>query len=38
VGRWGRGTETPMFEFNVRIKEVPADILQEATAEARQLA
>jgi len=37
VGRWGRGTETPMFEFNVRIKEVPADILQEATAEARQL-
>jgi len=37
VGRWGRGSETPMFEFSVRIKEVPADILQEATAEARQL-
>jgi hypothetical protein len=38
VGRWGRGTETPMFEFNVRIKEVPADILQDATAEAKLLA
>jgi len=37
VSRWGRGSETPMFEFSIRIKEVPADILQEATAEARQL-
>ena len=37
VGRWGRGSETPMFEFSVRIKEVPADVLQEATAEAKQL-
>lgn len=37
VSRWGRGSETPMFEFSVRIKEVPTDILQEATAEARQL-
>ena len=32
VARWGRGTETPMFEFDVRLKEVPADILREATA------
>src|SRR5271168_1541563 len=24
VGRWGRGGETPMFEFGVRLKEVPA--------------
>ena len=38
VARWGRGTETPMFEFRVTIKEVPADILREATAEARTLA
>jgi len=38
VARWGRGTETPMFEFDVRLKEVPADILKEATAEARALA
>jgi len=38
VARWGRGTETPMFEFDVRLKEVPADILREATAEAKALA
>jgi hypothetical protein len=37
VARWGRGTETPMFEFGVTIKEVPADILREATAEAKAL-
>jgi hypothetical protein len=37
VSRWGRGSETPMFEFNVTIKEVPADILQEATAEAKAM-
>ena len=35
VARWGRGTETPMFEFGLRMKEVPSDILKEATAEAR---
>jgi hypothetical protein len=38
VARWGRGTETPMFEFGVTIKEVPADILREATAEAKAMA
>jgi hypothetical protein len=38
VGRWGRGSETPMFEFGVSIKEVPADILKEARAEAKALA
>jgi hypothetical protein len=37
VGRWGRGSETPMFEFNVTIKEVPTDILKEATAEAKTM-
>jgi hypothetical protein len=37
VARWGRGSETPMFEFNVAIKEVPADILKEAAAEANAL-
>jgi hypothetical protein len=37
VGRWGRGSETPMFEFNVTIKEVPTDILKEATAEAKAM-
>jgi len=38
VNRWGRGTETPMFEFHVTIKEVPPDVLKEATAEAKALA
>lgn len=38
VARWGRGTETPMFEFGVTLKEVPPDILKEATAEAKTLA
>jgi hypothetical protein len=37
VARWGRGTETPMFEFGVRIKEIPADVLKQATAEAKAL-
>jgi hypothetical protein len=37
VSRWGRGSETPMFEFNVSIKEVPAEILKEATAEAKAM-
>jgi hypothetical protein len=37
VSRWGRGSETPMFEFNVMIKEVPAEILKEATAEAKAM-
>jgi hypothetical protein len=37
VARWGRGTETPMFEFVVTLKEVPADILRQATAEARTM-
>ena len=38
VARWGRGSETPMFEFSVAIKEVPPDILKEAMAEAQALA
>lgn len=36
VARWGRGSETPMFEFGVRLKEIPADVLREAVAEAVQ--
>jgi hypothetical protein len=35
VARWGRGSETPMFEFGVRLKEIPADVLREATAQAK---
>ncbi len=37
VNRWGRGTETPMFEFHLTMKEVPPEILKEATAEAKAL-
>lgn len=32
MARWGRGTETPMFEFSVTLKEVPAEILKEVAA------
>jgi hypothetical protein len=35
VARWGRGTEKPMFEFSLQLKEVPTDMLREATAEAK---
>ena len=36
--RWGRGTETPMFEFHVTLKEVPPDVLREARTEAKAMA
>ncbi|HUM05972.1 MAG TPA: hypothetical protein VLT90_10975 [Terriglobales bacterium] len=35
VNRWGRGTETPMFEFHVSLREVPREILAEAAGRAR---
>jgi len=38
VARWGRGEPTPMFKFGVSIREVPAEVLKEATAEAQALA
>jgi hypothetical protein len=38
VARWGRGTQTPMFEFGLTLKEVPSDVLREAAAEAKALA
>jgi hypothetical protein len=38
VARWGRGVETPMFEFGLGLKEIPPEILREATAEAKALA
>lgn len=38
VARWGRGTETPNFELSLSLREVPPEILQEATAEAKALA
>ncbi|MGD0567443.1 MAG: hypothetical protein ABSA78_03480 [Candidatus Sulfotelmatobacter sp.] len=38
VARWGRGVETPMFEFGVSLREIPPEILREVTAEAKALA
>jgi len=38
VNRWGRGTETPMFEFGLTIKEIPPDLLREARTEAKAMA
>jgi hypothetical protein len=34
VNRWGRGTETPMFEFSVTLREVPKEILAASGARA----
>lgn len=31
VARWGRGTDTPMFEFQLRVREVPANVLAAPT-------
>jgi hypothetical protein len=36
VNRWGRGPVTPNFEVSLRVREVPAALLQEAQAEAQQ--
>jgi hypothetical protein len=38
VARWGRGVETPMFEFGLNLKEIPPDVLRDAHAEAKTLA
>ena len=38
VARWGRGTETPMFEFGLNIKEIPPEVLREAAAGAKAMA
>jgi len=35
ASRWGRGSETPMFEFCVTLREVPQEILAEAAGRAR---
>jgi hypothetical protein len=37
VARWGRGVETPMFEFSLKLKEIPSEILREARADAKVL-
>src|SRR5215472_5090738 len=30
ASRWGRGSETPMFEFSVNAREIPAEMLAQA--------
>jgi hypothetical protein len=35
VARWGRGVETPRFEFGLSMKEIPPEVLREAQAEAK---
>ncbi|MGC1372015.1 MAG: hypothetical protein WA824_07755 [Candidatus Sulfotelmatobacter sp.] len=35
VARWGRGTETSMFEFGLKLQEVPADMLKGSSTESR---
>lgn len=35
VNRWGRGPETPKFEFSVSVREVPREILAEAAGRVR---
>ena len=35
VNRWGRGPETPRFEFSVSVREVPQEILAEAAGRMR---
>jgi len=35
VNRWGRGSEVPMFEFQLWLKEVPQDMLKEVSATRR---
>jgi hypothetical protein len=32
VNRWGRGPETAMFQFQLRLREVPPEVLKEVTA------
>jgi hypothetical protein len=34
VARWGRGPVTPDFEITLRMREIPAELLREARAEA----
>ena len=34
ANRWGRGPVTPSFEVGLRVREIPAELLQEARAEA----
>jgi hypothetical protein len=32
VNRWGRGPETPMFQLQLRVREVPPELLQDVNS------
>lgn len=36
VNRWGRGSDTPQFEFHVTLKQVPKEVLAEVAASTRR--
>jgi hypothetical protein len=38
MARWGRGTETPLFEFGVTLKPIPEEVLREVTAQSKATA
>lgn len=38
MARWGRGTETTMFEFGVTLRPIPAEVLREVTAHTKATA
>ena len=38
VSRWGRGSEVPMFQFHLSIREVPPELMKEAASEAQSRA
>lgn len=38
VSRWGRGSEVPMFQFHLSIREVPPELIKEAASEAQSRA
>jgi len=35
LNRWGRGPETAMFEFQLRLREVPPEVLKEVSSAAQ---
>jgi len=37
VARWGRGTEIPMFEFDLILKEIPREVMREVATEAKSV-
>jgi hypothetical protein len=38
MARWGRGTETTMFEFGVTLRPIPPEVLREVTGQTKATA